>query len=108
TSASAMMRGNIGNLLLHEGKAHLAEHRAMNSPLNGLGDLAAALMLGNYMASQDAVKALKKTSASLCEVMITAHRAASDELPLEASVASLLQPRTAVEMRVLGMGAKRG
>ena len=32
TSASAMMRGNIANLLLHEDKATLAEHRAMNNP----------------------------------------------------------------------------
>ncbi|MEE9313844.1 MAG: pyridoxal kinase [Rhizobiaceae bacterium] len=102
TSASAMMRGNIANLLLHEDKATLAEHRAMNNPPNGLGDLAAALMLGNYMSNGDAVAALKKTSASLCEVMMSAARAGIDELPLEASVGSLLQPRMPVDVRTLG------
>ncbi|MEE9376377.1 MAG: pyridoxal kinase [Rhizobiaceae bacterium] len=103
TSASAMMRGNIANLLLHDGKAHLAEHRAVEGPLNGVGDLAAALMLGNYLQGKDATRALKKTSASLCEVMMHAARSGNDELPLESSTGALIQPKMPVEMRALGL-----
>ncbi len=103
TSASAMMRGHIANLLLHENKAHLAEHRNFDGPLNGLGDLAAALMLGNFMAGKNAIHALQKTSASLSEVMMAAQRTGSDELPLEASISSLLAPKAKVQMREIGM-----
>ena len=103
TSAQAMMRGSIANLLLHGEKAHLAEHQFIEGPLNGLGDLAAALMLGNYLIGKNAPNALQKTSASLCEVMMRASRTNSDELPLEASVESLRSPRVNVGIRGVGI-----
>ncbi len=107
TSAPAMMKDHIGNLLVMNGggvgKAHLAEHRRAVGPPNGLGDLAAALMLGNYLNSGDAIASLQKTSASLYEVMMIASRADSNELMLEASIGSLINPRTAIDARQLHM-----
>lgn len=106
TSAPAMMQGHIGNLLVQtkdsKSKFHLSEHRLAIGPPNGLGDLAAALMLGNLIDTKDPIKSLQKTSSSLYEVMMIASQANSDELLLEASVSSILKPRTSVSARVLG------
>ena len=105
TSAPAMMKGYIGNMLVtnsssvHE--AYLAEHRISEGPPNGMGDLAAALMLGNLLSSGDAVGSLQKSSASLAEIMMLAARAGSDELPLEAGLASIIRPRTSIVARRL-------
>jgi pyridoxine kinase len=105
TSAPAMMTGHIGNMLVTnsaDGQAgYLAEHRASEGPPNGMGDLTAALMLGNLLTSGDAVDALQKTSASLAEIMMLAARSGSDELPLEAGLASIIRPRTPIVARRL-------
>lgn len=105
TSAPALMRGHMGNLLIEdltgEQKAHIAEHPFANGPPNGMGDLAAALMLGNYLNGNDPLKALKKTSATLAEIMLLAARSGTDELPLEAGIASILHPRMPVTSRSL-------
>ena len=62
TSAPAMMRGHIANLLVQnepaQKSAHLAEHRSAIGPPNGMGDLAAALMLGNLLNRCDPVSSL--------------------------------------------------
>lgn len=111
TSAPAMIVNHIGNMLIetNEGKTktHLAEHRLVNGPPNGLGDLAAALMLGNILQSQDAVASLRKTSASLYEVMMIAAQAQSDELMLEASIGSLIKPRTSIDARLIVQPRKK-
>ena len=64
TSAPAMMKDHIGNMLIENDgdthKVHLSEHRRAVGPPNGLGDLASALMLGNYLGSGNAVEALRK------------------------------------------------
>lgn len=105
TSAPAMMIGHIGNMLIlndnDRQKAHLAEHRIASGPPNGMGDLAAALMVGNLLTSKDPVDALQKTSASLYEVMAIAAREQTDELPLEASIGSIIRPHTSVLARTL-------
>ena len=102
TSCPAMMRDHIANMLvMQSGPTHMAEHRLMDGPPNGLGDLASALMLGNFLAGGDAVKALSKTSAALCETMMVAARAQSNELMLEACIGSLVNPRMPVDVRTL-------
>ena len=110
TSAPAMMQGHIGNMLVTgpEGSktAYLAEHRKADGPPNGMGDLAAALMLGNMLSGDtqqgdDLVKSLQKTTASLAEIMLLAARTGSDELPLEAALASIIRPRTPIVARRL-------
>ena len=116
TSAPAMMQGHIGNMLVtgSEGSksAYLAEHRKADGPPNGMGDLAAALMLGNVLSGStrngdDLVKALQNTTVSLAEIMLLAARTGSDELPLEAALASIIRPRAPiVARRLLTMRSK--
>ncbi|MEP1091682.1 MAG: pyridoxal kinase [Rhizobiaceae bacterium] len=115
TSAPAMMKGHIGNMLVTreagQPEAYLAEHRISDGPPNGMGDLAAALMLGNLLSGdgnrqgngfvKNTVDALQKTSASLAEIMMLAARNGSDELPLEAGLASIIRPRTPIVARRL-------
>ncbi len=103
TSAEAMMRNNTANLLLHEGKAWLAEHMAMDGPANGFGDLTSALMLANWLGRGTAgpEAALARTTASVHEAMALSTRAGADELLLEQAVGSLLKPRTQIDVRSL-------
>ncbi len=101
TSAFAMMKGSIANLLVEGASVNLAEHRLVDGPLNGLGDLTAALFLGNKLQLGDSSKALQKTSASVYEAMSVAAHHGSDELKLESSLGSLLKPKTVVESRKL-------
>lgn len=101
TSAFAMMKGSIANLLVEGSSVNLAEHRLVDGPLNGLGDLTAALFLGNKLQLGDSSKALQKTSASVYEAMSVAAHHGSDELKLENSLGSLLKPKTVVESRKL-------
>ncbi len=103
TSAPALMQGHIGNLLVvnsdSQHRAYLTEHRFVDGPPNGMGDLAAALMLGNLLNSGNGVEALQKTSASLAEIMMLAAKSGSDELPLEAGLSSIIHPRTPIVAR---------
>ena len=97
------MRDHIGNLMVHGHKAWLAEHRFMQGPPNGLGDLTSAVMLANWlgkgMAGPEIV--LARTTASIYEVMAIAAKAGADELMLECAAESLLRPRTKIEARSL-------
>jgi pyridoxine kinase len=105
TSAPGLTRGQIGNLLItkrdNQELAYLAEHRITDGPPNGMGDLAAALMLGNLLSTGDPVSALQKTTASLAEVMLLAAKTDSDELPLEAGLACITRPTTPIVARKL-------
>ena len=105
TSTPALMQGHIGNMLVQNSsskpRAHVAEHRIVDGPPNGMGDLAAALMLGHFLANGNGVDALQKTSASLAEIMTLAAKTGSDELPLEAALASIIRPRTPILARSL-------
>lgn len=111
TSAPALMQDHIGNLLVQNSatssRAYLAEHRIVDGPPNGMGDLAAALMLGNFLNSAEGVDALQKTSASLAEIMMLAAKTRSDELPLEAALASIIRPRATIIARSLITKRKR-
>jgi len=111
TSAPGLMRGHIGNLLVlnsaSQPRAYLAEHRIIEGPPNGVGDLTAALMLGNLLNGGDGVDALQKSSASLAEIMMLAAKTGSDELPLEAALSSIIRPRTPILARSLITKRKR-
>src|SRR5918994_2184663 len=62
TSAPAMIAGGIGNLLLTQSAALLAEHRIIERPPNGLGDLTAAVFLARLLDGQPSGKALQSTT----------------------------------------------
>jgi pyridoxine kinase len=54
TSAFSLLAGGTGNLLVGGPTAILAEHRNIENPPNGPGDLTAALFTGHLLSSADA------------------------------------------------------
>ena len=101
TSAHGMMTGSIGNLYLSPSVALLAEHRLVDGPSNGLGDLTSALFLSHLLSQETEEKALKNTIASVFEVMARAAKRGSDELMLAEDANSLAHPMAMVQMRRL-------
>jgi pyridoxine kinase len=101
TSAPAMLAGSIGNLLLTPSEALLAEHRIIDKPPNGLGDLTAALYLARLLAGQPAAKALQSTTASVFEILARTAKRGADELQLETDAHSLSHPMAMVQLRHL-------
>lgn len=110
TSAPAMMRGFTGNLLLSGDESWLAEHRIMDNPPNGLGDLTGAVFLARLLSGQSMNKALQSTTASVFEILARTARRGGDELQLETDAQSLSHPMAMVQMRRLstpGNGDRR-
>lgn len=104
TSAIAMMSGSTGNLLVCGGQARMAEHRLIDNPPNGLGDLMSALFLARLLEGQTEEKALQLATGSVFEILARTARRGADELMLETDVQSLRTPMAMVQMRrVAGM-----
>ena len=101
TSAPAMMAGGTGNLLLTQSEALLAEHRIIDRPPNGLGDLTAAVFLARLLAGQPAAKALQSTTAAVYEILARTAKRGGDELQLETDAQSLSHPMAMVQLRHL-------
>ncbi|MDN2582549.1 pyridoxal kinase PdxY [Aquibium sp. ELW1220] len=101
TSAPAMMAGGIGNLLVTPSHAWLAEHRMIERPPNGLGDLTAAVFLARLMAGEKPDKALQTTTASVFEILARTAKRGGDELQIETDAGSLSHPMAMVHMRHL-------
>lgn len=101
TSSFGMLNGSTGNLLLTDDHAYMAEHRHVEGPTNGMGDLTAALFLARILDGMTDEKALQTTTASVFEIMVRAAKRGADELMLEADAASLSSPMAMVQMRQL-------
>lgn len=101
TSAPAMMNGSIANLLLTPSRAHLAEHRLIDRPPNGLGDLTAAVYLARHLTGQPPEKALQSTTAAVFEILARTARRGGDELQIETDAQSLSHPMAMVQTRQL-------
>ncbi len=101
TSAHAMMTGSTGNLLVSGAHTIMAEHRHVDGPSNGLGDLTSALFLARSLFGQSGELALKQTTASVFEVMARAAKRGANELMLAADASSLAHPMAMVQMRRL-------
>ncbi|MER8485570.1 pyridoxal kinase PdxY [Mesorhizobium sp. M1322] len=101
TSAPAMMAGGTGNLLLNGNQALLAEHRLIEKPPNGLGDLTAAVYLARILSGQSAIKALQSTTAAVYEILARTAKRGGDELQLETDAQSLSHPMAIVQLRHL-------
>ena len=99
TSAPAFMRGNIANLLVEGGQAFIAEHRLVDGPSNGAGDLFSALFLARVLAGASSEKALASTTSSVFEIMARSARAGAVEIVLAGEWMSLLQPAAMVTTR---------
>ncbi|PLP56762.1 pyridoxal kinase [Mesorhizobium loti] len=101
TSAPAMMSGSTGNLLLDSSQVVLAEHRLIDRPPNGLGDLTGAVFLARTLSGQPPAKALQSTTAAVYEILARTAKRGGDELQLETDAQSLSQPMAMVQMRHL-------
>ncbi|ULR44160.1 pyridoxal kinase PdxY [Rhizobium sp. K102] len=101
TSAVPMMAGGTGNLYLSGRHALLAEHRVVENPPNGLGDLLAAVFLSRLLSGLDDEKALQLATASVFEVLARAVKRGSNELMLASDASSLSTPMAMVQMRRL-------
>jgi len=107
TSAPAMLANHIGNLLVQEDDAHLAEHRVWDQVPNGLGDLTAALFLSNMVQSPGAgAENLRRVTSAVASVLKRHMATQSDELALEASTDELKRPSAPVSLRSLNGGLK--
>ena len=101
TSAPAMMAGGTGNLLLTPSEALLSEHRIIERPPNGLGDLTAAVFLARLLDGQPAAKALQSATAAVFEILARTTKRGADELTLETDAESLSHPMAMVHLRHL-------
>jgi pyridoxine kinase len=101
TSAPAMMAGGTGNLVITPSEAMLAEHRSIEKPPNGLGDLTGAVFLARLLARQPMAKALQSTTASVFEILARTAKRGADELTLETDAQSLSHPMAMVQLRHL-------
>lgn len=101
TSAPAMIAGGTGNLLLDGTHALLAEHRVIERPPNGLGDLTAAVYLARILSGQPVARALQTTTAAVYEILARTAKRGGDELQLETDSQSLSHPMAMVQMRHL-------
>jgi len=99
TSAPALMRGQIGNLLVGAGEPLLFEHPASAGAAKGTGDLLAALLLARRLQGFDWPKATGMALASVVEVVAATARGGFDELRLAELQQALVQPRAPVAMR---------
>lgn len=101
TSAPSLMAGGIGNLLLTPREALLVEHRIIEKPPHGLGDLTGAVFLARLLSGSPAVKALQTTTASVFEILARTTKRGADELTLETDAESLSHPMAMVHLRHL-------
>jgi predicted RNase H-like nuclease len=104
TSAPALMRGQIGNLLVEEKGNWLFEHPALATAAKGTGDLLAALLLARRLEGRDWSEATRIALASVFDIVFGTARAGADELLLPQLQESLLAPRAQIGVR-LGAGA---
>lgn len=101
TSAHATVKGSIGNLLVTDREAVLAEHRAVTDAPRGTGDLVAALFLGRLLGGETSERAMRAATAAVFEVLARAVKRGANELMLETDAQSLLHPMAMVQARYL-------
>ena len=101
TSAVPMMTGGIGNLLLTDRLALMAEHRMVGNPPNGLGDLTSALFLSRLLKGEGEERALQMTTAAVFEILARSVKRGADELMLSEDYSSFSTPMAMVQMRQL-------
>jgi pyridoxine kinase len=101
TSAHPLLAGGTGNLLAGPGEAVLAEHRYIENPPNGPGDLTAALFLARLLMGAEPQKALQLATAAVYELVARACKRGANELMLETDSTSMIRPMAMVQIRRL-------
>jgi len=102
TSAPAMMRRHVGNLLVTERDAILFEHALVKTAAKGTGDLLAALFFARRLMGQSLPKAAELALAGVYEIVAGTAKAGADELMLAALQDSIVAPQTSIVARRLG------
>ena len=103
TSAFGLLTGSMGNLLVEEGRAWLAEHPQIAQAPHGSGDLTAALFLKNALALDNREEILRRTTASVYQILAHSTAWNASELLLAGQGHALSQPAGRLEVRRLGM-----
>ena len=101
TSSLPLMAGSTGNLYLSGRSALLAEHRLVENPPNGTGDLLSAIFLSRLMEGLPEERALLTATASVFEIVARTAKRGADELTLEQDASSISTPMAMVHMRRL-------
>ncbi|KRA00020.1 pyridoxamine kinase [Mesorhizobium sp. Root157] len=101
TSAPSMLADGTGNLLVDAKQVLLAEHRFVENPPKGPGDLTAATFLAHMLSGHSVDKALQSATATVYEAVARAAKRGSGELQLPADAQSLSHPMAMVQMRTL-------
>lgn len=101
TSAFAMMAGSTGTVLIEGDRAFMAEHRMIDNPPNGLGDLLSAVFLARLVEGHSGEKALQQATGAVFEILARTAKRGADELTLETDADSLRHPMALIHMRQL-------
>lgn len=101
TSAPSFMARGTGNILVTPDTAMMAEHRQIDNPPNGPGDLTGAVFLARLLDGQDLQTALQLTTESVFEILARTAKRGADELTLETDAQSLSHPMAMVQTRSL-------
>lgn len=99
TSAPAMRRNSVSNLLVDAKSAIAAEHGAIADAPNGTGDLMAALFTAGLLAGLTDEAALKRAAGSVFELVARSVKRGSRDLLVSWEQAALLQPMALVSSR---------
>lgn len=108
TSAFALMRNSIANLLICKHgneappKAVLCEHQAVASPPSGTGDMFAALYLAHKLAGADNPTALKTASSAIFEVVARSVSQGYRDLEVARFADRFRHPMAMVNLRQIG------
>ncbi|KFB08589.1 pyridoxal kinase PdxY [Nitratireductor basaltis] len=101
TSAEGKSPGNIANLYLSAEESLLAEHRRIDHPVKGTGDLTASLFLSRLLNGLPPREALRETTAAVYEMFANAAARGADELMLETDARILNAPTALVTVNEL-------
>jgi pyridoxine kinase len=106
TSTPALMRGQIGNLLVTDSETILLEHPELATPVKGTGDLLAALLLARRLEGRDWPKAVEMALSSVFEIVAGTAKAGADELMLAELQTSLAHPHASINVRRMQGGGR--
>lgn len=99
TSAPALRRNAISNLLAAPGKALAAEHAAIPNPPKGTGDILSALFLSRFMGGMGDEEALVRAAGSTFELVARSVKKGGDELLIAEEQDVLVRPMALISQR---------
>ena len=101
TSAVPEKQGYTGNLHFDRQAQFMISHPILEDPPNGPGDLTAAIYLGHLLSGTSNKENVRKTTASVYEILLHSAQRGSDELTLESDAQSIINPKIEVHVEDL-------